>query len=169
MRIQNILFILILILFGCSKDGPYTQNGSKPTGVPGVYIDFQETGTYINGEKNGPYIFEYLYKNINYNGKNFVEKLNEREEGTYRDGKKYGPFKVIQISSEGTETISYGYYANDKKHGPFVQNYHDGTRQEYEYINGIKEGRYTYFKKNGEILMEGTYKNGRPIVDLQYR
>ena len=50
-----------------------------------------------------------------------------------------------------------------KRHGTFTAWHSDIKKVEGEYINGVKEGVWSYWDKNGNLSKKITFKTGKEI------
>jgi antitoxin component YwqK of YwqJK toxin-antitoxin module len=101
----------------------------------------------------------------------------------YEKGLKDGKFR--EFAYDGETIISEGHYIEDERHGPWIintgierseGNYRNGERHgkwrnfsvntgtltfEGSFVDGIPNGRHTYYQENGKILEQGTFSMGQ--------
>jgi antitoxin component YwqK of YwqJK toxin-antitoxin module len=100
-------------------------------------------------------------------------------EGDYIEGERHGNW-VINTGIERSE----GRYRNGERHGRWkIYSVNNGQLTfEGSFVDGIPNGKHTYFQENGKILEEGTYsmghlngvwrkydENGQLFVTITYR
>lgn len=94
-------------------------------------------------------------------GNRFKVKNSEYSKGLYikKDGKwlKHGVFYGLSSGRVTSKTI----YFYGKRHG-LHESYHSNgkTQFQYNYHNGIKEGKWYQYTSKGSLFEEKTYKNG---------
>jgi hypothetical protein len=158
-RILSLIGVVLVV--GCG--GPEPRDRGTLQEVDGVYMNpmdgqpysgpvFQMfgdgsrmTGTYKDGERDGPY--EEYYEN---------GQLTEK--GTYKDGERDGPFEWYH---ENGQLMSRGTFSNGETDGPY-ENYHGngqlsskGTRKD-----GKLDGPFESYHENGQLVWKGTYNMG---------
>ena len=129
----------------------------------------KRVGTYVNGIKEGPttYFFAYgaileqIFVNDIFEGPaTFIFPNGDRNETNYVNGMREGPATYF-YSPEGEHSGNREerIYVNDIKEGPATLFYADGRIRKFTYVNGIKEGTYTYVNSKGDSIVS-TYVNG---------
>ena len=139
----------------------------------------REEAAYKNGKKHGPYKAYWkngkLHAKINYkNGlpegvvKKYYHDGRLFEESHYKDGKKDGILK--RLDSKGT-ILQRDVYKDglllDTNGKPFdgahKVNLEHGSWQEDNYKDGVLDGISNTFNKNGELVFERKFINGKVI------
>ena len=181
-NMKKIFILCSLILIGCGSSGePYeesydngqlkietsTKDGERHGEFIRYYEDgkIKETGTYVNGTKEGPAVFywpsgsreERTYVNDTKEGPSvYYWPSGSREERTYVNGTKEGPAVYYYAEGDREEYT----YVNGKLEGPSVYYWSDGDRQERTYVNGTKEGPAVFYYADGRTKNQ-TYVDGK--------
>lgn len=126
------------------------------------------TGSFLDGEKEGEWVYSYYtgdkekishYKNGKLNGayQYFYDNGQLNVEGNYVDGEKQGQWTWFM--NNGQRDMQ-GTFKNDKQDGAWTY-WHPNGNVSYtaHFKEDKKEGQWTYFYKTGEKFKEGTFAN----------
>lgn len=126
------------------------------------------SGSFLNGEKEGEWIFTFYsgktdkisnYKNGKLHGpyKNYYESGKLYAEGQYHEGKKTGQW--TWYTSEGTRDMQ-GTFLDDMQEGNWTY-WHPTGEVSYtaHYNKNKKTGQWNYYYKNGKKFKEGPFSN----------
>ena len=167
------------------KSGPWKS--VYPNGTPElveIYAKGKLDGEYLSYYANGKMESKRVYKNGEVDGKKedfaddgkvFSESIFET--GRLRDMKYFdkqganisnttsrkGNGDIPMYNADGTK-VSQGYYSKDGlAEGKFIYYYRNGqVSAETFYKNGLEEGKKTRYYANGKIRQEGAYKADKP-------
>ena len=79
-------------------------------------------------------------------------------------GNKIELFKIMNWYKNGQKMYE-GAYKDGKADGKWTRWYEDGQKMETTYKDGYEDGKWTIWDKNGKKSSEGTYKDGKMIVE----
>ncbi|MFA6292875.1 MAG: hypothetical protein WC637_13890 [Victivallales bacterium] len=132
------------------KNGIYTLKVESLTGLEGKVTTTLEL-EFKNGIPHGLYtVSMFIYgKIIN------INKI------TYKNGVKDGEYIKYGLGKE----IATGFLKNDKADGKWIFHHElsDNVSCNANFINGKIDGLLTMYNTKGEIISEGTYKDGKPL------
>ena len=113
------------------------------------------------------------------NGRDPIVRMRVWEEVV--DGKWVKQGEFVFYDTVGRE-IASGTYENGLEHGPWVQTEEDGDRGHGRFVQGKRDGGWTYYYRNGAVQEAGAYvdgrkhgqwlryfENGDPRAELMYR
>ncbi len=162
MKTKHNLFVIILVVFGCSTSYDSGSSPDLPEGseveeyadIPGLVKVTVRTpdgaiageGDYYNGVRHGTWT-EYD------SDKRFVKSIS-----TYNSGKKQG----VEFTFDRGYVVSKTYYSNDLEHGVSVSYNRRGVTEEKNYYRGMLHGMVRKYYNDGVLMEESLYRNGVP-------
>ena len=171
-RVYLLLAIsLIPLVSFCQNSGSVNQGNDNAVVREKTANHEENVGRYVNGKKDGIW--------TNYNDKGMLRAITE-----YKNGEKNGLY--VTFDHQGTlekeeyyvngkldgESKKYlhgnyvnvlAHYKNGELDGEYKQYYTDKPTQLMEesfYVDGVKDGKSTYFGSNGNAVAEYTYTKG---------
>lgn len=144
------------------------QQGKWKEFYPGG--ELRAEGEYIDGRRNGEWIFYHQNGKIEQKGKflkgakpsgNWVwyyESGNLLREEKFTAGVEDGA--MVEYNDSG-RVITKGEYIDGEKEGPWFNEDGD-VREEGNYKNGQRDGLWKTYYKNGKLAFEGKYIDGNP-------
>ncbi len=162
--------IMTFYTTGTLKEWYHYKDGLKhgPFEEWSIYGYKTLTGSFVNGEKDGEWMFAFYsgktdkisnYKNGKLHGpyKNFYEDGKLYAEGQYQEGKKSGQW--TWYTSEGTRDMQ-GTFVDDLQDGNWTYWFATGeVSYTAHYTQDKKSGQWNYYYKNGKKFKEGTFSN----------
>ena len=134
---------------------------------PGDLRGDRYEGNFINGSKEGKGTYYWSSRDV-YVGDFKNNKIEGFGTKTYSTGSKYvGEFKNGQFDGQGTFTYLtegdeyVGQFKEDYRHGSGIYSYANGERYVGMYQKGKKNGQGILYGKNGSILKQGVWKDGK--------
>lgn len=125
------------------------------------YINGRKNGASFETDRSGYIVKQETYLNDTLDGISIIyyNGSHAKSEAIYRHGKLNGKRKLY--NQENFKVQEEGDFINNQRDGLARWFYNDGTTVsiEYNYKNGMLEGKMKAFFRNGNTNAEGTYKN----------
>jgi len=124
------------------------------------YLNGKREGTLAEWSDTGAVITKGEYIDGMKEGKWFYQIQDYREEGMYKSDQKDGPWESYYVDNNQVKFA--GKFIEGLPDGKHTYFFHDGKiKEEGKYIVGNKDGKWEYYNPDGTILIEITYKSGR--------
>jgi len=142
-----------------------TYENGKPIGVISEYYGNgmkKFEGEFVDGEPIGKHIYSNLsgYIMIEYSFKNGYKKFNKKV--YYEDSES---IKSVESFIDGYQTVKLNTIGPDQRYvGPELYEKVWGLNLYHkEFKEGTLHGSCKYYSKNGQIIEEGSYENGKKV------
>ena len=126
------------------------------------YLNGRREGGLTEWNDSGKVVTKGEYIDGLKEGKWFYQIQDYREEGMYKSDQKDGPWESYFV--ENKQVRFAGKFIEGIPDGKHSYYFYDGKlMEEGKYVAGNKDGNWQYFNPDGTILLTITFKNGREV------
>jgi len=157
---RTLLLVTGLCHLPIQNVGGEDRPGNPKAVVAPDHVEVDETGKpkvsgyFKDGKKHGKWTYWVRVRLPK------VHVLLTRRDCYYKEGKPHGVWTTWHVGKTKTEETPY---RNGLIHGTQTLWYRSGKKKRtMQYVNGVRTGVCKQWSENGDLIAEGTFKDGKP-------